>query len=370
MPITNKSSIEDIKENKNFLLSKIKNPIKEILEQTNENEAWYKILKWEYLGRKEIPKDKNKLVCKNCGEINTNFRFDFCCKNCKHEYNLKYYGKKRPEHSQKIKDHFDKGTYEVFRNIINSDLNGDHFKKTRLKNHGISFTDENFESKYSCLLKNLQTGTNHKRKTLLSGFETYYKDKWKDHEEFYILGFDSLTIEQINILGEKEIDEWFKKHNSLKSVIAYKNNPNMGRSKATWMDCLKYNKRGITKLYVRSSYEKNWVAYFEKNKITWDYEVVRINGGNFLYIPDFVLYKDNKQYIIEVKGFIPKSWIEIILKKTLCGVKYAEENNMLYGFSFDSKPKNTESYFDSLLLNQKSESEIKSILERKTNAQN
>lgn len=370
MKITNHSSIKDIKENKNYLLSKIKSPIKEILEQTNENEAWYKILKWEYLGRKEIPKDKDKLICKNCGEINTNFRFDFCNKDCKHEYNLMHFGRKRPEHSKRIKEHFDKGTYENFKNVVNHDLNGDSFKKARLNNHGILFTNENIEEKYTELLKKVQRGTNHKRKTLLLGFEKKYINEWRQHEEFFILGFDDLTIEKINCFSSEELNYWYKKHNSLKTVIAYKNNPNMGKTKATWLNDLKHNKRKISKLYVRSSYEKNWIDFFEKHKIVWDYETIRINGGNFLYIPDFVVYKDNKQYIIEVKGFIPKSWIEIILKKTLCGVKYAEENNLLYGFSFDSEPKENRHYFDSLLLNQKSETEIKSILERKTNAQN
>lgn len=356
--IKQKTSVKTIRENEDYLLKNIDPFFSDLLFEFEKDDNWYKVLKDCYLGTS--PKDRDKLICKHCGKLNRNYRFDFCKRQCMYSYNMNHYGKKRPEHSKKILEHFSNGTYEKFRATNNINMNTSDFKKIRLTNHRIDFDDTNFEEKYTQLLRDVQAGPEHWRRTLLSSIKIA---EWKEYQEYFLIGYDILTEELINNMTEEELREWYARYNSLKTTIAYENNPSMGRTKSERLEGLEFNKRGLTSIYIRSSYEKNWVLFFEENKIQWDYECFKMSDGDILYVPDFFITMNDKEYIIEVKGFVPESWVDAVYKKALLGVQYTNDNNMYYCFSFDSTPKSSQEYFDSIVLNEKDIHEIRNVIQ-------
>lgn len=355
-----KTSVKTLKEKESTLFEKIDAVHKKILTKFTKNDIWYKVLKDCYLGI--APKDVDKLVCKECGALNRHYNMDFCCRTCLYSYNMKTHGKKRPNHSKQMIKHFRDGKYEEFRKSTNKNINSDSFKKARLDNHGINYDDDNFEMLYNELLRDVQIGPNHWKKTLLNSIN--YQD-WKSHDEYYLIKYDKLTTRLISEMNDGELRKWFARYNSLKTVIAYKNNPTMGRTSASRLFDLKYNIRGLTSIYVRSSYEVNWIQYFENNEIEWDYESVRISDGNIIYVPDFFIMKEGKRYIIEVKGFVPETWVDIIYEKSLLGVDYAKKHDLKYCFTYDSTPKSHKKYFDEISLNDRSNKEIRLLIKDK-----
>ena len=80
-------------------------------------------------------------------------------------------------------------------------------------------------------------------------------------------------------------------------------NPNFGKifKHNGWRGKGKYYK-GI---WMRSSYERAYAKYLDKNKIDWQYEPQSFNLGNMTYRPDFYLPTQNKY--IEIKGWLTNS---------------------------------------------------------------
>jgi predicted nuclease of restriction endonuclease-like RecB superfamily len=104
---------------------------------------------------------------------------------------------------------------------------------------------------------------------------------------------------------------------------------------------LNYNASGLTQIIVKSGYEENYILFFEKNKIKWDYEsVVIVTENNQLYNPDFKIIKDNEEWLIEVKGTFFRQGPDYIKKKLMSAVDYCDEREWNFCLTTTPVPKN------------------------------
>ena len=67
------------------------------------------------------------------------------------------------------------------------------------------------------------------------------------------------------------------------------------------------------KTIMKSSWEKLYAKYLEKNNIYWEYETIGFKTSIGKYFPDFIIYKNNKIIeIVEIKGrLFPKAKIKM-----------------------------------------------------------
>jgi hypothetical protein len=238
-----------------------------------------------------------------------------------------HYGKKRPEHSAKMKQlalaglnssNWKKGHKNDYVNTI-------EWKRKVLENKGIdhhTMSDDQLLIFFNQYKSELIT-------TITTLFERY-KDEYKLSDLLNIDKLDQYSIEQLR--------EFSKPLNSLKTLIANKNGKGIAKKfKRIRLENFKYNIVNQEYVITRSSYEANYINFFEKNKIWWDYESLTIPTENKYTVPDFLFYFKDKKYILEVKGFLLDK-DEYFNNKLKYVYKYAVENDFELLFTFKEKP--------------------------------
>lgn len=90
----------------------------------------------------------------------------------------------------------------------------------------------------------------------------------------------------------------------------------------------------------KSSYETNYVNFFEDKYIPWSYEPFIINELDTLYCPDFVFVYNNQRYMLEVKGFFADLEQRNVYfnTKMRCAYEWCEKNDVVLLFSYDAYP--------------------------------
>lgn len=248
-------------------------------------------------------------------------------------------GKKRPEHSRLMAKYAKEGKFTVLKKpgFINPFLNSIEFKKKRLLNSGNSnteiMTDGEIIHEYNKLVALASTRSDtlrSKAKTLFNRFKDLY-----DLQEI-----SEQDIENVDL---NTLKNYLKILNSIKSVesgtgIAKK-------YKRTRLSDFEYNSANQQEIVTKSSYETNYAKFFEKNKIPWEYETLRIRCENGYYIPDFLITLGNKKYILEVKGFLLNEK-EYIDKKLRYAAMYGEKNNIDVILTYDARPKDIKSILE------------------------
>jgi hypothetical protein len=264
-----------------------------------------------------------------------------CCGNKKCEPN---YGIKRPKHSEIMRAKAKDPSNEKYLTTLmkkgekfNEEVNSTEFKRKQLKNKGFEcsgLSDDEIEKEFSRFLSN-----RFKSRKSISSRLIKLCDK---HELWHI--FDKNEIENIDTVSEDRFAElkyslhsWHHEFYCSEVCVAR-------HFKRILMDGLKYNDRGITCVLTRSSYEANYISFFEKAGIRWDYEPFRINldnGGK--YKPDFVVWYNGKKYIVEVKGFILKDGEKYMQYKLNAAFDYCCKNGFAgIVYTFQANPKNME----------------------------
>jgi len=137
-----------------------------------------------------------------------------------------------------------------------------------------------------------------------------------------------------------------------------------GHFKSDILKNLKFNRRGISIVKTKSSYETNFINFFENNNICWDYECEEIyitcNNSKRKTIPDFFIYeKDELKKVIEVKGYI--SDIDFMIEKVFETNRYYENKNVPYYFYKMSDIHNIED-IESCCCYKKNKNEISKIV--------
>lgn len=217
-------------------------------------------------------------------------------------------GKKRPEHSKKLKGRSNeknkKENWTDSRKSHSERFNSIEWKRTVLENKGIfvdAFEDNAISDLYSNFRKSINASIEYKTKKI-ENFLT--REKYKPYYDF-----DEIS----KMLESKKIEECFTLVNSIISsyhTISYCNN--MGNpkfeSKTYFPDKLEKCKNE-KKFRTRSSYENMFIEKFISENISkidyWIYEpeIFRMEE-NLHYIPDFCISIDNELYYVELKGYI------------------------------------------------------------------
>jgi len=283
--------------------------------------AYYKLLFECYKNNLlNVEEYKDRVKCKYCGgeraleKVIKNGFATFCSQYCSTQDNR---GKKRPEHSKLMKSYFKSGKLNKknsFLKCLNKELNTLNFKKKVIENRGystIGLSDEEIISLHGKVNGEIQRSTKSikaKIKRFLLNKKYIYLDIYKNS---ILCGMNEEDIDKIENLDYlRDIN---RITNSIKSIIAMKNNPLMGSSKIfkrVVKENLKFNIRGLDLLVTRSSYESNYIDYFEKEKIYWDYENIYIPCKSGNYVPDFIINIGDDNYIIEAKGSFFRTTLE------------------------------------------------------------
>lgn len=214
----------------------------------------------------------------------------------KKECNPKF-GIKRPEHSKTMKLLAAEGNNEKYNatlmkkgELFNKEVNSKEFKKKVLIKKGIDFNENNLETQFGKIISDRSKSREYRENII---FKFYQKNKIED-----------ISLDQIKKLNEKQFSTLFKKYKSDHHEI-YCADVCVARTfKRTLLENLKCNISGLTSVYTRSSYETNYIKYFEQHRIKWDYESLKFKLPTKTYKPDFFVKFKNKRYIIETKGFL------------------------------------------------------------------
>lgn len=258
------------------------------------------------------------------------------------------FGKKRPEHSVYMKKLAMSGENESFSETLmkpgqlhNKEVNTIAFKRKKLANKGYDVSllkDEDIislEKKY----EHDKQFTNESLARKISKFIS----KHKLNDFFVNTSYDELVL-----MPNEELLKLKKEVYSYHHHIYCSDSCVAGRFIREEKFNLKNNIRQLTYVKTRSSYESNYIDFFEKNNIRWDYEPFRIMIYNEYYVsytPDFVIEYDNKKYLIEVKGYLLENNKDTYLKyKINPAYEFAENSSEYDGFIFtyESKPKSME----------------------------
>lgn len=250
-------------------------------------------------------------------------------------------GKKRPEHGPKVSKAL-KGKPKSESHKRNLKTNTVHYKKKMLENKGIKFTEDNFLELWHQLISDTRKGRPYKETCVSNWF-----------------GFDPSS------LTDQELEIWYKRFNSEKSIKAMKENPHMGNGVRHHLTGLKYYKDG-NELIVRSHGEKRFVeAFLERLGLPYQYECMSIETDQGIYLPDFLVDVDEKVIVIEIKGTIYTDKI----RKTISGANKVIEKGYDYYFIQKKQHFSTwteESLEDFKVIGSLKEDELKDIFDRET----
>jgi len=250
-----------------------------------------------------------------------------------------HYGKKRPEHSKIMKDMVINGS-DAFKatlmkkgNLFNPNVNGISFKQKRLERHGIFCEDSQIEVEYSKLLGNLITSISRRKRDIVSRF-----NQWEsEFKQLILIVTDGKTPskEWIDALPDDEINIIWKRIHGINTIR------NWSKTKSTRNTFFKqellsgfiYNTKKQDSVFTRSGLEKEWIIFFESNKIPWCYEpfVIESVKKDSFHLPDFLIEINGSKILLEAKGgFYNQNITDYIENKVAAAMKFAAENGLSY----------------------------------------
>jgi len=216
-------------------------------------------------------------------------------------------GKKRPEHSKKLKNKPNyknrKENWTVKRSEYDKEMNSIEWKRKVLINKGI-FTDSLSD------LKLIQLYNEYVKKRVMSNDYKITKIKNFLNRSKYKHMYDDVLLKE---LLTNNLEESYSIVNSIISTYhVLRNDNNMGGSPMfvrtvfnpeTLPKCKNKNQ-----FSTRSSYESIFINNFILENIEnidyWSFETEIFNIKNKLYIPDFIISINGEEYFIELKGYI------------------------------------------------------------------
>jgi len=303
MEIQRYTRIDLLYDNEEFLIN-FDNELKTHLQNTIMNKKeYYRALKFLYNKNIKSFKDfTDKYSNDGIYKIWNNTNFIFKDLETKLKYMIiPFKGKKRPKHSEMMKIKMlgiDRG--DNFRKIKNEQNKSINFKKKFLQNKNINIENKTDEEVYNIYCEYISK-RNKSEEFRINKIKKFLKnDKYKNEELYEYFKNKYLNIK----LDNKNYEEIYSEMLSLISIIAIKNNGNMGKTN--------YFKKGLinTKyclnksiISFRSSWEEKTIQFLEENKIKYEYEPIYLVTDNHrYYLPDFIL--PDLKIMLEIKGFI------------------------------------------------------------------
>jgi len=243
------------------------------------------------------------------------------------------FGKKRPAHSAKMKElaaaglnagNFKKGRTNTFINSTAWKYKVLHNAKIKIPN---DLTDDEFNTFFNQYKSTIKKSALCKRTFIKTMYERY-KDEFD---------LDEIDPNKIDAYSYDELRRCERLLNSLKTLDANKNGTGIAkRFIRTRFENLKWcaNKDSFT---TRSSYETNYVSFFEDNGIKYSYEPYYIRCKDGFYLPDFEFEFENNTYLLEVKGYLINE-ATYISDKISYAIDHCAQQNKHMLLSYDVQP--------------------------------
>ena len=329
---------------------------KEFMKQNQLTEEMY-----QYLGR-----GKKQYLC-SCG----NYRILWISKQSKigkmlgracgrPECDPKF-GRKRPRQSKIMKALAADPKNNEYRNTLmqkgkkkNPKVNTIEFKRKVLQNCDIDVRElgsKSVKERYSLYLSDRNKSVERRRKQILNSYL-----KWDPaYKELIVLVTKEVpTLEWVSSLSDFEVHRIWKRVHGISTIRNWDKISESGRGfyKRKLVAGLKFNTQRKTSVVTRSEAEEKYINLFEKNKIPWSYEELRIETimKDGFYKPDFIINHKGQKYLIEVKG---KNWYRqdkdtYIKNRCYAAHKYATQHGWVFGISYNMSPKDM-SFIDHLI---------------------
>lgn len=338
LKFSKKVTLKTIEKNKESFENEVEKDLLNFLKESYIGLDYLILLKKVYFGNYDI-KDFECIICKKPVKADRKNTKTCGMESCKRKSYASQQGKKRPKHSKKmvkiIKEKIENGEMwgESHRKNNLKHINSIKMKRKELINKGIINDNGNCSDVEIMELLSQERrrakSSDVRLKQELNSFlknETYIGSEFFSDTEFKSMSFDNKI----------------KYKNSIISKVAKTNNPNMGGYgfaggffKGSLLKGLLYNNRKLSLVETKSSYETNFINFFESNGIIWDYEpeIIFIKKDCFSRktIPDFYLYENNVlSKVIEVKGYI-ENYDEMV-EKVFETTKYYEAQHIPYYF--------------------------------------
>lgn len=247
------------------------------------------------------------------------------------------YGINRPQHAAIMAEYARGGKFPVLRKKgdHNPYLNSMKFKIKILQNNGFNcetMTDDELQSVYN----NLVSISARKKETILAKSITLY-EKYKDIYDLHEIPRQILCSADTSTL---------KKYNrTLNSIQSIESGTGCAkRFKRILMTNFQSKITPAENVLTRSSYEANYINFFEREKIPWDYETEKVvcdNSGKTYYVPDFTFCYGGVTYMLEVKGYLVDE-NQYVNNKLKYALDYCIKNNMVLLFTYDGRPSSIE----------------------------
>ena len=251
------------------------------------------------------------------------------------------YGKKRPEHSKKMKELAVNGSSKYKNTLMkkgerfNKEVNSTSFKRKRLIKHGYDVadkTDEQIAELYSVLLSNFNKSLYTRKRSIVSNYVSW-EQEYKDLILVVTKGIVP-TEAWINTLSEDNINELWSRIHGINTIRNW-NKVKKTRSnffKQSHLTGFKHNKKQES-IFVKSGLEKEYVEFFETEGFEWEYETIIIETlkKDGFYVPDFLVKIENRTIILEAKGSFYRSNIQDYIENK---VKAAQEYCKEHGYEY------------------------------------
>lgn len=249
------------------------------------------------------------------------------------------YGIARPEHSahmKKLAQH--PGSTRFKQSLIqrgekrNLQVNTVEFKRTKLQNLGFNVT--NLTDREVEKMNSQWESDKFKRpEQIASRIEKFVK-KHNLQDRFPVH-----TADQLLSLEKDDFSQIAYRWRSWHHAVYCADKCGAKHFRRIPKSSLRFNIRGRDLVITRSSYEANYIDFFELNQIPWDYEPLKIDLGDTTYTPDFLFEFKDQTYLLEVKGYLlEKNRIQYLETKINGGFDYAQSRDWEFIFTYKSHP--------------------------------
>ena len=272
--------------------------------------------------------------------------FPWCSKGCDPKV-----GRKRPEHSAKMKKLAADETNATFNNVLiqknqlkNKKVNTPEFKRKFLQNKNLdvdNLNDEEIVIKFTEFKSQFMKSRDKRIKIIQQRF-----DNWEDEFKKLILIITN-NIEPHNIdllnMAQSDFDLLYKRIHGVNTI---RNWSIIQESRTSFFKRIKksnflYNTADQQEVITKSGLESCYIDFFETYHIPWEYETLRLEtiDKKGFHTPDFIINFNDKRYILETKGNFYRQEIAEYLSNKVAAVQiYAKQNDMYYVLTTIQKP--------------------------------
>jgi hypothetical protein len=220
--------------------------------------------------------------------------------------------------------------------LHNKEVNSVDFKRKRLINNGYNcegVPDLDIPTLFSEMQSDWRKSCKKRKKEILQRVSTW-EPEYVELVKLVIGRQDSIE-EWLETLTDESVHYYWTRIHGISTIRNWANVKKTRKTlfKQTRISGFKFNTGNQESVFLKSGLEQKYVEFFEKMKIPWCYELIKIETTDCsgFYIPDFLIEIGGKQIVLEVKGdFYNQPYNEYYQNKILAGIKFCKIHNYRY----------------------------------------